>query len=384
MPSSTLLAPGPRPAAAVRPDAVVPADALVRGPARAAWVDIAKGLSITLVVVHHVVLLLAAQHGAPAGLVELSRTLGTVRMPVFFLASGLFAGAALAGPWSRLVHRRVALFVWLYVLWSLVRYVVFGLLAHGVDVASWSSPAVLLPQLWLPSSALWFVFALALFSVAAKALRPVPGLVRLALATGLAVVVGGGLVSVDSYAWRSMGAYFVFFLLGVDASAPIRRWAARQRRSAAVGTALGLGAAWVAVTVLVRVLDLALVPGVRWGTSLVGVGAGVALSVALAHGRAGALPAWLGTRTLDVYLVHGPVVGVVALLLAATVPDTVGWAGAVALLVGVTTAAIGLSLAAGRGLRATGAGWLFALPERWAAPPRTAAAAPLAAPPIAR
>lgn len=378
MPSSTLLAPRPRRAAVVREDVVE------RPAGRAAWVDVAKGLSIALVVAHHVVLLLASQHGAPAGLVELSRALGTVRMPVFFLASGLFAGTALAGPWRRLLHRRVALFAWLYLVWCLVRYLVFGLLAHGVDVASWRSPATLLPQLWLPSSALWFIFALALFSVVAKALRPVPVPVRLALAAGLAVVVGGGVVEVDSYAWRSMGAYLVFFLLGADASGPIRRWAARLTRPAAVGAALGLGVAWVAVTVLVRALDVALVPGVRLGTSLVGVGAGVALSVALAHGRAGVLPAWLGTRTLDVYLVHGPAVGVVALVLAATAPPTVGWAGAVALLAGVTAAAIGLSLAAGRGLRALGAGWLFALPERWAAPPRGAGVLPRTAAPLTR
>ncbi|HWS57369.1 MAG TPA: acyltransferase family protein, partial [Actinotalea sp.] len=261
---------------------------------RAEWVDIAKGLSIALVVLHHVVLLLASRHGAPAGLVELSRTLGMVRMPMFFLASGLFVGRALAGPWSRLLHRRVALFAWLYVLWCVVRYIAFGLLAHGSDVSQWPAASSLVALLWSPASALWFVFALAVFSVVAKALQRVPAVARLAAAAALSAAVGSGTVPVDSYAWRSMALYFVFFLLGADASVWIRRRAdALTGVTASVG-AVVLGGVLAATVAPVRDHALTQVPGVRLATSLVAVSAGVALAVALSRSPLGRIPAWLG------------------------------------------------------------------------------------------
>ncbi|GIG29392.1 acyltransferase family protein [Cellulomonas marina] len=346
------------------------------GGARVGWVDVAKGASVVLVVLHHVLAQLVALGLAPAVLVETSRLLGTVRMPLFFLASGLFVGRALAGPWGRLLRRRVAPLLWIYVVWVLVRYVVFSLLAHGVGVAAWPPVGVVAAQLVQPASALWFVYALALFTVVARALRRVPAGVRLALAAGLSAVVGSGVVEVESYAWRSMATYAVFFLVGADLSEGVRRAAAALDArgtvvAAAVGAVLGGGA--LVLADLVRDSDLALdeVPGVRLGVSVLAVAGGVALAVAAARTRAGGRLQAFGTRTLDVYLVHGLVVGVVLHAAGPWLGQVVSGgsvAAGLALAVLVTAGAVLASLSAGRGLRRCGAGWLFRLPEHVAVP----------------
>ncbi len=149
---------------------------------RTAWVDVAKGISIVLVVLHHVVLQAVGHAWAPDAAREVSATLGTLRMPLFFFASGIFATRALAGPWDRLLERRVAFFAWLYVLWLAIRYVWFGLLAHGLELGAWPSPLTAVSQLWLPASAMWFLHALALFAVIGRATRAVPAVVRIGAA----------------------------------------------------------------------------------------------------------------------------------------------------------------------------------------------------------
>ncbi|WP_164983927.1 acyltransferase family protein [Cellulomonas endophytica] len=335
-------------------------------PDRVAWVDVAKGASVVLVVLHHTLLALTATGYAPRVLLEASTALGTLRMPLFFLASGLFAGRALAGPWGPLLRRRVALFAWVYVLWCALRLPFFSLLAHGLDLAAWPSPAVLVHALWQPSSSLWFVHALAVFSLAGRLLRPVPVPVRLGGAAVLSAVVGSGLVPVDSYAWRSMGAYLVFFLLGAHGSGALRRAVARLTRPAAAAGALALGAAFAVATAAVHGSELARVPGVRLGVGLVAVAAAVLAAAAVGDGRLAAVPRRLGTRTLDVYLVHGLLLAAALHVVVAVVPAPAGGppplpaaAGlTVALVVGCVTG----SLAVGRALRRAGAGWLFALP----------------------
>lgn len=324
------------------------------GNTRVAWVDVAKGLSVALVVWHHVANALTAQGWGPDVLRDTSAGLGIVRMPLFFLASGIFATRTLAGPWRRVLERRVLFFAWLYVLWVVVRYVWFAVLAHGLDLGAWPSPVRIATQLAVPDSALWFIHALAVFALLARATRRGPPAVRIGAAAILSALVGGGLLDVGSYAWRSMALNLVFFVVGVDLSRGVRRAAA----------ALTGRRAWVVAagaTALVAALgasDVAHVPGSRLVTSAVALVAGVGL----ANLRAGRGPQWLGSRTLEVYLVHGFVIGLLARIAAlAGLGALPAWVG-VGLALAVTAAAVAASLAVAGGLRALGAPWLFAPP----------------------
>src|SRR5690606_8905556 len=82
--------------------------------ARLDRVDAAKGISILLVVAHHVVWYMQHAGLAPAPVVMADEAFASLRMPLFFLASGLVAAGPLAAPWRVVLHKRVAFFLYLY------------------------------------------------------------------------------------------------------------------------------------------------------------------------------------------------------------------------------------------------------------------------------
>lgn len=324
--------------------------------------DVAKGISIVLVALHHVVIEGEVRGWVPGAAHDLSSTLGTLRMPLFFLASGIFATRTLSGPWRRLLERRVFFFAWLYVLWLVVRYLWFGLTQHGVVLAEWASPWATVRQLWQPASGLWFIYALALFSLLGRLTRAVPPVVRVGAAAVLSAVVASGVVRMETYAWRSMALNLVFFLFGADASAWIRRGADRLGRRAAGCLAIGAGAGFVVLTLWLREPGVRDVPGARLATSVVALVAGVALAVALAGTAAGRGPQWLGTRTLEVYLIHALLLVPLAGLVTFLYPGRWVLPAGVLMVIVATAAVVAGSLAAARGLRAAGVWWLFAPP----------------------
>ncbi len=97
-------------------------------------------------------------------------------------------------------------------------------------------------------------------------------------------------------------------------------------------------------------------------TSVVALVAGAALAVTLAGTRAGRAPQWLGTRTLEVYLLHGLLVGVLVRVGTLVHPGPLVAAAGVVLALVATGMAVSGSLAVARGLRAVGGGWLFVPP----------------------
>ncbi|OLT01017.1 hypothetical protein BJF90_06940 [Pseudonocardia sp. CNS-004] len=104
---------------------------LIRTPTRSTgvrleWVDAAKGMSILLVVAHHAVWFLQHSGQAPAAVVMANEALASLRMPLFFLASGLLAAGPLAAPWRVVLHKRVAFFLYLYAIWTIIRFTFFA------------------------------------------------------------------------------------------------------------------------------------------------------------------------------------------------------------------------------------------------------------------
>ncbi|RLP73870.1 acyltransferase [Mycetocola manganoxydans] len=102
------------------------------GSDRVAWIDLAKAGAIILVVVFHVAgaaaafLLPNAQDFWMTGWKALSDFLVPVRMPLFFLMSGLLAGAAVNRPWRKLFRSRYANLLWPYLIWSVSFSFVYG------------------------------------------------------------------------------------------------------------------------------------------------------------------------------------------------------------------------------------------------------------------
>lgn len=340
------------------------------GPSRLEWVDVAKGMTILLVVVHHVTLFLAPLGLVPPVLAQLNLALTSLRMPLFFLLSGLFFGATLAGGWRRLWHKRVALFLYLYVLWASVQFGVLALLPPEVvsqEVAQ--DPGEFARMLLVPSPAMWFLYALAVFSVLARLARPVPPVVQLVLSGVFCALIGSGLVQFESGTWTVMARYLFFFLLGCHARAAVEWLAALTgpRRTAAAVPAAALAVSAAAAIVV----GWRTVPGVAFLLNVTAVACAVLLAAWLARWQVGRALAALGRHTLEVYLTNVLWVGLVALALRdVPVPAALQYPLLPLLALLVT----GLSLLTWRAALAVRAGWLYTLPERLAyrPPARTA------------
>ena len=331
--------------------------------ARTAWVDAAKGICIVLVVLHHAVMFLGMHGLVPAPLDMLNTALASLRMPLFFLASGLFLAAALARPWRTLLHRRVALFAWLYLLWTTAQFGVMAVLPAGTapDLATQDATGLLLSPL-LPAPSMWFLYALALFSVAARLLQRVPAAVLL-IGTGvLSALVGAGTIEIESFAWMFMARYAFFFVLGWHGRTIVERLAASTSPLRVLAMAVLAGVTAVASVVF----GLREIPGVAFALNLIAVTGGVLAAAQLARWRIGRVAVALGRRTLPIYLTNILMIGgMTALLSGVRMPVPAQYV----LVAGVTAVAVVATLALHRLLTAARAGWLYDLPGRWAVRP---------------
>jgi len=274
---------------------------------RIAWADVAKGMCILLVVLWHVLMKHYLQidwhsGGRVRGLWgTLGQQLLPLRMPLFFAVSGFFAVRAIQRPWSTLVRTKVAKFYYLYVIWLVVHTVVLTFVPDfGTERAT--GPLKFLAQLTITPSNLWYLYALALYFVIAKAARRVPASLILGLAFVLSATASAGLLDLPG---DRGGVYqnLVFFLAGLYGKSLLEDLAARAswRRLLLVGTPyvvlLGVIARFDAKTwfgLWPLVSGVAIVLGVtaaglvtRW----------VRLSNALAS---------VGRRTLPIYVMHMP------------------------------------------------------------------------------
>jgi fucose 4-O-acetylase-like acetyltransferase len=328
--------------------------------ARLDWVDAAKGISILLVVAHHVVWYMQHAGLAPAPVVMANEALASLRMPLFFLASGLFAAGPLSAPWRVVLHKRVAFFLYLYVIWTIIRFTFFAtLVPPEVDPDGSADPVAFALALLLPGPSMWFLYALAVFAVLTKLARPLPVWVQLGASGALSALVGAGLVDFGDTRWTYMARFLFFFVLGCHARELVERIAATTSLLRAV---LG-GVVCVVAAGAVVALGLRGVPGVVLALQCLAVGAGLLVAAWFARYRFGRPLVVLGTLTLPVYLIHMMWLAVIMTGLRhieLSVPATYALPFVLVPLLTV------LSLLTQRALTAAGASWLFALPPRLA------------------
>lgn len=325
---------------------------------RVPWVDVAKGTSIVLVVLLHSTNFLVARGLSTEFWSSFNAFLEPIRMPLFFLASGLFAQNIVKTSWPAVVRKRISLFVWLYVLWIAIRFVYFTMLPSTVSTGEVGDPWMMAQALILPNSGLWFLYALALYAVLAKVLAY--GGVKFSMTVGLAIALAAPYLAELSWAWARTLQCFVFFLLGLHA----RELVVQLSRRA---TWLWLAAAFAAFTglkVARTALHLPLAGDAVAGllVSVVGLVAGVCVAVLVQHSFTGRGLARLGAMTLPVYLMHEMVLGAVAG--QASVQNFIHAHPAMILVTPVLLAAISIltALTIHRLFRMVGVHWLFVVP----------------------
>ncbi|WP_247674739.1 acyltransferase [Micromonospora sp. C51] len=355
---------------------------------RLAWADVAKGGCILLVLLWHVIVkdYLQIDWRLDVPVLGAWGTFGELllpmRMPLFFTISGMFAATAVQRPWRPVARPRAARFLYLYGVWLMIHTAVLAL-APDFPTDRASDLGGLLAQLTVTPSNLWYLYALALYFVVAKALRRFHPAVLLVAAGTLSAVAAAGLVDTPG---NRGGVYqnLVFFLAGLYLRGYVLRFA-----EAVTGRRLLLaGAAYAVALAAVAATGTARLPGVAPLVSVLAVLFGVAVAVRLARRPAMGEPlAALGRQTLPIYVLHMPVLALLHRLIAepiAGLDEPVRFALALGFPFSLTVAVLTISLGLHRLLLAVRASWLFDLPGRGNAarrptfrPPAPPAAEPL-------
>jgi uncharacterized membrane protein YcfT len=220
--------------------ALAPTSTSMREASRLAWVDVAKGLCIVLVVMMHSTLGTGEAMGGEGFLHTVVAFAKPFRIPDFFLLSGLFLGRVIDRDWRLFADRRVVHFAYFYLLW-----VVLQSLTKYAQITEGGGPGAFLGHLAEalvePYSTLWFIYLLAVFSVMTKLLRPVSGPLLLAFAAFLQTVP----LETSSYLVEEFCARYVWFVAGYLFAERIFAFADRARQHA--GLALAGLALWAVI-----------------------------------------------------------------------------------------------------------------------------------------
>ena len=218
--------------------ALLPASTVApAGKARVAWIDIARGGAIVLVVLFHSYLAARLFLGNRDGLLRAMLMLREFRMPIFFFCSGILAHWGLNKPWSVVIRRRIVVLGWVIVVWTLIYFVVQALIPFD----PWRRPQEISQILIVPFGNLWFVYAIAFLSIVMRLLmgsRLVFQLLAIA-ALNLAFFAGFRASGADpQYAlfFANLASYaIVYFAAGFWLAPLATRMFASRRRILALG-----------------------------------------------------------------------------------------------------------------------------------------------------
>mgnify|MGYP003584413602 CR=1 FL=1 len=272
------------------------------------WIDLVKATSVLLVVFMHATNTMADLAGdtAVAGFLHtVNAVIEPLRMPVFFLVSGMLAASAIKRPWRSSTSRTTGMF-YLYTVWMLLFMGLQALFGMSIGEPVW---AVLFAK-----SGYWYLYAIALFFIIARLLRNQPAWVVVAVALVpnlLRPFVGmffEGVVPGSLY--TSMAMNLVFFLAGAyfkEVVAGIAEKATWTHTIVLGAVAIPFGVIWMTSEAMIGQTYLPV--------SLLLMAFGISLAVQVTRNGAPKWATFLGARTLPIYVWQWPVLFIVTLLL---------------------------------------------------------------------
>ncbi|MCP5002035.1 MAG: acyltransferase family protein [Hyphomicrobiales bacterium] len=303
---------------------------------RVEWVDYLKGFCILLVVMLHSVEGVEKAVGHVGWMhifVEVSQPM---RMPAFFLASGLFFMRSVDKPLSRFLDGKILHFAYFYVLWLTIQFAFKapGMASESGLVAPLGNYLLAFVQ---PFGTLWFIYILPVFFIVTRAVRHIQPVNILAAAMLLQILpIHTGSMIIDQFA-----SYYVWFYGGYAFSERVFRLAENAYNSPlffftatmAIVVATWLAATWTfplpalpgwaAIGADKPDIAFSMLPGISLVFGLGGIVALVSMSVLLANLRLGEFIRWCGAHSIVIYLAFFLPMAVtrIALLKLGIVPD---------------------------------------------------------------
>lgn len=270
---------------------------------RIAWIDTVKGAAILLVVLMHVATAAATQDWFDYRVLDAMSPLRTVRMPLFFAMAGYFFLRRIDRPWSWQLRNRLGPFLWLFLLWS-------ALWAVSAQFFPWNDYGYTFLQVLIvpldPAYGPWFIYALAIYYLAVKLMRPLPLWLQFTAGALVSLPVAFGWITVDNFAWERTLVHFIVFQFGVYGHRIIAAIADR----ASLWSLLLVGGAWGAGFVALTALGGPLTSPVWLPLTVLGMTMGIIAATLIARHMPWLHLDWFGRNTLPIYLIHLPVIGV--------------------------------------------------------------------------
>ena len=270
------------------------------GTTRILWIDCAKGLGITLVVIGHVIIGLADRLSLPVAWKQAEAWIYSFHMPLFFLLAGLFVERGLRdkGAGSFMVSRLKVL-LYPYLVWATVQGVIHVMLSGYVSQPSHASD--LWRIVYQPPMQFWFLYVLFLATLLYVAGRRA-GLGPVVLtATAIALYFSGPVLPLGPWGVPyQVRLYLPYFVLGCLIGG--RGWTRLLPTASPVAlvAAAAIGFAAVSARLFIEVeadpLDLLI--------ALCGTVATLATAELVSRTAMQGLVATLGQYSLEIYLVH--------------------------------------------------------------------------------
>lgn len=326
------------------------------------WIDAAKGLSILLVVAYHANIIASSYEIKSQAYSFISAVFQPVRMPLFFAISGFLASSIMHRSWRTVTMKKSLMYVYLFALWSIIHLAFFKYVApHPSADLSGGLIETVLSGFIKPQTGIWFIWALSLYFLLARALVSLPAFAVL-LTVATSVVAFSPIVEPLGLNFAQINAlkYVPFFVLPAIYGMP-----ALKRLSQSIPVMGMLVVTLLAMSLGFRELSASL--SIAAGMSAValnicGMIGGIMAAIVISKTPvAQTLFGYLGRNTLAIYLIHLLVIALTLPILEwlniTSIHDNV----AVPVLVVVST---GVSIFTAWCLKQLGAYWLFALPTR--------------------
>lgn len=278
------------------------------------WVDTAKAISIILVVVLHLRDQFEQFSLQSPQLDFFTEVSANLRMPMFFAVAGLFASKWLSKSWRDLGQGKLALLIWVFILWQPVVFA-YRLLSHWVlDGLSWQFTAEqalrVLASPIRPNGELWFLWTLALFFVIGRWTAKFSPIAQVTTAASVSLIwmtliepllpeivydaIGSG--------WHGIFRYYFLFIGFALFSKQIRTAVSHLKWH----TSALLFCIWLDASLLAAYYEIP--PNASlFILSLLGVAGGIGLAN-LIGGLA--LLRYLGRQTLPIYLAHSAIIAI--------------------------------------------------------------------------
>ncbi len=184
-------------------------------PQRIAWIDVAKGLLIILVVIGHALNgLISADLIAPDGLGDQAyRLIYTFHMAAFFIISGYFSSLGIKKDKKSFLKKLVPNLVWPYFFWSLTQASIMGVFASFLNHAFTFDAHILRSLFFGHISQFWFLKTLFLIDLLYIVCT------FFSLKSGTVLLIGFILYTVPSFlpppeTMQTICNYSIYFALG--------------------------------------------------------------------------------------------------------------------------------------------------------------------------